>query len=361
VIENACKIGCGEIFYSLGNTSTPPENFYFEFELTEPKIVTITIDPSTLADYDIFASWTPESCCNSMSNCDEYTDLGFDEIRSIGPRVLLPGRYYFMINFSSAEEANPTYNLSLSCEETTIQEPTIISPENKTYIDTSVDLTTKCVGDFTSYDVNRSLDGGDNVTFGFSIANDTEFTVNLPLSEGSHNIYVTCFNGSVHSLSEKVYFTLVYPRYNFEAWVGGPSLFTVDKAELINIYVRNLGNVEDSYTISNFTKTAWRNEYPGEDFSYLVDVSLSSSRISSVKPGGIGGTFAIITLQGPVDSGEISFNLTSDTNSSVFQETLPLEIKAGFPISLPEFKVIGFIQLLVLVFLLRVIISLKKP
>jgi hypothetical protein len=335
----------------LGNTTPAPEYYYFNYTLNAPKEINITVVPSGGADYDIYANWTPGQCPTDTSSDsgDEGAQWGAGWSESI-VHMLEPGQYCVLIKLASSSQSDPTFDLSLSCRKMSIQEAIIISPENKTYYTQTVDLTIKCAGEFASYDINRSLNNAENITFGFSVANDTEFQNSTTLSSlpwGTHNVYVTCYNGSVSKSTDKVFFTLVQPVYEFEAWVEAPELFTVGKAELVNIYVRNNGNVKDSYIIT-FRKEATKD---GVDASHLIDVYFFSNRISSVEPGRVGNTFGIVTVSGPVGDGWVYFNITSDENSSVFQEVTPIHVVAGFPISLPEFGTEGFIQMLIFSFL----------
>ena len=131
--------------------------------------------------------------------------------------------------------------------------------------------------------------------------------------------------------------------YDFETWVEGPDLFTIGRPETVNIYVQNLGD-EDSYTIS-YTKEAF--VVGGTDHvDHLIDVRFPSNRIESVKSNGIGDTFATITSLGPFRNGKVIFTITSE--SSPVSHDVTLEITQGLPVNLPEFELIGLVQILIL-------------
>lgn len=129
--------------------------------------------------------------------------------------------------------------------------------------------------------------------------------------------------------------------YNFEVWAEGSGFFTTGTPQIVNIYVRNTGNVEDSYNIS-YNKSV---TFPPAD--NLVQINLPSYNINLVKPGRVGNTFATVTLLGPVTSAEIWFNVNSTGNQSS-KETKRIPIKSDYPISLPEFQLIGFLLLLII-------------
>jgi hypothetical protein len=342
--QPGCSIGCGETFTGLV-TDVGDVNV-IEFTIDTHKKVTIQVVPNGFGGFNLTGIWDPEAC-ESNNNQSHYGGAGLPS--TVSNSNLPPGTYYFMVGHV---ENDDTYDLSLICED--IIQPTIISPENETsYIAQTVDLVAKCSGSFDSYDLNYSLDGQDNVTFASSLPNNVESTVSLSMPEGDHQIYITCINGSVYNSSDIVYFSRYDPYYDFEAWVEGPELFTVGRAELTSIYVRNVGNIDDSYNIS-FTKEATKNGY---DVSHLINVYMPSRRVSLVEPNRIGNTFATITLSGPVDDGSVTFNITSE-KSSVYKE-VSIQLVTGMPLNLPEFGFLSLIQMLVLVFFIFMI-NLKK-
>jgi hypothetical protein len=287
--------------------------------------------PNNFVNFDLYTNWTANQCpitrCN-LAAAGQNETCSFD----------LPAGTY-VAGVKRTNTATGTYSLSISSEDVTMISM-ISSPQNITYYSQPIDLITKCTGSYASYNINRSLDDGQNITFGVSIANDTFFPSTLPpLLDGGHKLYITCYNGSI-SNSSIIYFTSIIPRYNLEAWVSGPSLFTIGKTELVSIYVKNIGNLVDNYNISS-RKYAQKATV---DVSHLVNVYFPSDRIVSVEPGKVGNTFAEVTVLGSIDSGNIYFNVTSETNSPAFRES-SIIINAGSPINLPEFRFFGLLQI----------------
>jgi hypothetical protein len=144
--------------------------------------------------------------------------------------------------------------------------------------------------------------------------------------------------------------TLSQVPYDFRTWTDESRLFVIGKPEITNIYVQNLGTNNDSYTITYKKEAYLKNLAPA---SHLLYVSIPSNRIHSVSPGMMGNTFATINLLGPVARGNITFNVTSENNPSIYRQGI-ISISAGFPISLPEFQSIEFLQLLVLVLVISI-------
>jgi hypothetical protein len=153
------------------------------------------------------------------------------------------------------------------------------------------------------------------------------------------------------TLSISVPISLGQVPYDFRTWADESRLFTIGRPEITNIYVQNLGTNNDSYIISYKKEAYLKNLAPA---SHLLYVSMPSNRIHSVSPGMTGNTFATINLLGPIARGNITFNVTSENSPSLYKEGT-ISISAGFPISLPEFELIGFLQLLVLVLSLLIV------
>jgi hypothetical protein len=139
---------------------------------------------------------------------------------------------------------------------------------------------------------------------------------------------------------------------DFEAWVGAPSLFTVGKTELVNIYVRNKDQNSDSFNITNYTKSAKNQQ--SQDVPHLVIVSIQSYKIRNLTTNETGDTFAKITILGPINSGNVTFNLTSDANPNIYHE-VSIGLMTGSPIVLSEFDSLGVIQILLITFLILVV------
>ncbi|MCX6821269.1 MAG: hypothetical protein NTW30_00675 [Candidatus Aenigmarchaeota archaeon] len=137
---------------------------------------------------------------------------------------------------------------------------------------------------------------------------------------------------------------------DFDAWVGAPSLFTIGKTELVNIYVKNTGSMADSYNITNYTKYA---KMQGHDVPHLVSVSIQSHRIKTLEWNETGDTFAKITILGPISDGKVTFNI-SNADQTVYRG-LTIDLTAGFPIVLSEFDFSGLIQILLITLFILVV------
>jgi len=336
--DDGCIVDSNKTLMNLSNPVNDVD--WVKFTIPSYRSVTIGVNPSTGGWYNLTLYQDSMSC----SGFSQYRGGALSTPVSITNSSLPPGTYYLKIGHVLG--ATSTYNLNLSSADVIVRKPMIISPENKTYYNSSINLTTKCVGNFVSYNINRSLDNGGQITFGFFIANDTVFTDMTTISSlpwGVHSIYVTCYNGSTQNSSDILFFTTVQPQYKLNGWVAGPKLFTIGRSELINIYVQNLGNLEDTFNVS-FKKTA--QDISLNDVSQLIDVNIPSKDIVQVEPGNIGNTVATITLLGPINTGSITFNITSETNSSVSQ-LVTIQVVTGYPINLPEFELLGMIQVLI--------------
>jgi len=136
---------------------------------------------------------------------------------------------------------------------------------------------------------------------------------------------------------------------SFKAWAAAPVLFTLGKTEFVNIYVQNTGD-EDSYNIT-YTKSATKQSFP---VPHLISVSIPSYKIKRLNINETGDTVARVTILGPIDSGNVTFNITSETQPSVFRVT-SIGIRTGLPIILEEFDIFGLVQILILATLILVV------
>ena len=140
------------------------------------------------------------------------------------------------------------------------------------------------------------------------------------------------------------YFFMEEPFYNFSIWVEAPSLFTIGKKEEVYIYIKNLGNRKDSYTIS-YTKEAVDQQL--NDVSHLLTVEMPSNKVEALQAGKVSATVATILVSGPIREGRVTFNVVSDTDPTIERSALII-IRGGLPTSLPEFGNIGMIGVMIL-------------
>jgi hypothetical protein len=143
---------------------------------------------------------------------------------------------------------------------------------------------------------------------------------------------------------------VVRANYNLEVKAEGPVIFTVGRTETVNIYVRNIGTDNDSYSI-NFTKKAqdqYLNSVP-----QLVQVSLFSNKTHNLTQNEQRSAFALITVIGPVKIGNVTFVVFSNAQPTNYRE-VSIKILSGMPVNLPEFGWLGLIEILVLVSLILI-------
>jgi uncharacterized protein YfaS (alpha-2-macroglobulin family) len=148
---------------------------------------------------------------------------------------------------------------------------------------------------------------------------------------------------------------VVKADYNFEVKAEGPSIFTVGRTETVNIYVHNIGSDNDSYSIT-FTKKA--QDQSLNSVPQLVQVSLFSNKTHNLTQNEQKSTFALITLIGPVQSGNVTFTIFSNAQPTNYRE-VSVKILSGMPVNLPEFGWLGLIEILILVSL--ILISTDAP
>ena len=156
-------------------------------------------------------------------------------------------------------------------------------------------------------------------------------------------------NRIIYLLIIFLYFFLVnniVKAADFDAWVGAPAIFTIGKPEEVNIYVRNNGPT-DSYNIT-YTKFARKNL---QDVPHLVSVAKEYYTIKLLTTNETGDTFAMITLLGPIDSGNVTFNITSVDHT----KEVSISLISGSPMVLSEFNLSGLIQILILAIFILII------
>jgi len=190
--------------------------------------------------------------------------------------------------------------------------------------------------DSASYAVTvRYNISGLNPNTEYNIYSNSQFVQTLQTDSDGNLPSFTISLSSEHEIKVEASGT-VPGAYNFTAWAEGPSLYTTGRPETVSIYVKNLGSVEDSYIITPISS------------SHLIDVSIPSNRIVSLEPGKVGSVFGTITLLGIIETGSVWFNVTPESYPSVYSLTAPIEIRVGYPVSLPEFELLGSIQIIIL-------------
>jgi len=139
--------------------------------------------------------------------------------------------------------------------------------------------------------------------------------------------------------------TNIHAQTNFELWVEAPPIFTIAKTESVNVYIKNTGAIDNNYTVT-YTADATIG-------SHLINVYMPIIRTKTLKRGDVSSILARVTILGPVTGGWVQFTVTPDSGAP---DTSPqILLITGSPINLPEFELIGLIQLLILASLLLII------
>lgn len=120
----------------------------------------------------------------------------------------------------------------------------------------------------------------------------------------------------------------------FDFWVGEISTATVGETIRLPIYVKNLGALEDNYTIS-VTSTS--------PSIYIQDQSLL---ISSLKNNEIRSTFSRMTLTVGGSDANVVVTVSSATRPT-YSQTKTLTIKGGLA-NLPDFDYLGIVQIMII-------------
>ena len=120
----------------------------------------------------------------------------------------------------------------------------------------------------------------------------------------------------------------------FDFWTGELSTATVGETIKLPIYVKNLGVLEDNYTIS-VTSTS--------PSIYIQDQSLL---ISSLKTNEIKSVFSRMTLTVGGSDTNVVVTATSATKPS-YSQTKTLTIKSGLA-NLPDFDYLGIVQIMII-------------
>ena len=124
------------------------------------------------------------------------------------------------------------------------------------------------------------------------------------------------------------------------------AIFTVGRPSSFLIYVQNEALEADNYTVTYEKEYTYPTQE--DDLSHLIHVHLVSNKIENLEPGRIRSTQGSITILGPIfDEGTVTFTITSEKTGHQEQKTV--EITGNVARVLPEFNLIGFVQLFFLV------------
>ena len=134
---------------------------------------------------------------------------------------------------------------------------------------------------------------------------------------------------------------------DFDVWSEREGVFTIGRSTPFIIYIKNKGVSTDSYTIT--PSVEYNYPLPVDDLSHLIQVHLVSNKIENLDEGQVRDTQGTITLLGEVHEppgGTITFTVEPDSGGS---ETTSIQISGSMSRVLPEFSLIGFVQLFFLI------------
>jgi hypothetical protein len=143
-------------------------------------------------------------------------------------------------------------------------------------------------------------------------------------------------------------FSLNKVNADFNFWVESTEVFTIGSPATFMVYVENLEPGVDNYVISYDVNY----EYPaGNDLSHIIDVRLQTNKIENVQTNQIKDTQGTVTILAQVypPGGTIIFTARSDggvERSDLIQ--VSGGPSGGIPKTLPEFSILGFLQLIFL-------------
>lgn len=133
---------------------------------------------------------------------------------------------------------------------------------------------------------------------------------------------------------------------DYEVWVEAPPIFTLVRTQSINVYIKNLGASDNNYNVTY--------EASASSGLHLINIYMPINRTKTIKPGDVGSVLARVTLLGPIVSSGITFTVEPDSGNPPSIDK-SINLITGSAINLPEFGLIGLIQLLILASLLLVV------
>ena len=133
---------------------------------------------------------------------------------------------------------------------------------------------------------------------------------------------------------------------DYEVWVKAPPIFTLVRTESVNVYIKNLGASDNNYNVTYATSAS--------SGLHLINVYMPINRTKTIRPGDVGNILARVTLLGPIISGSITFTVEPDSGNPPSIDK-SINLLTGSVLNLPEFELIGLIQLLILTSLLLVV------
>jgi hypothetical protein len=155
---DACKISCGK---TLTGKQTNDKQYY-KFSLQSPNDVSISINPSSNVDYDLYVKWGETQPTENSYDCKSENMAGeTDMCPYTNFKTLGVGTYYAMVKHVNGPSG--TYDISLSCKQTITTTTVIPSFDANSFTCSLISNGYRCQLNYTN-----NLDQDANVFFLFS-------------------------------------------------------------------------------------------------------------------------------------------------------------------------------------------------
>jgi hypothetical protein len=130
--------------------------------------------------------------------------------------------------------------------------------------------------------------------------------------------------------------------YNFNAWVQPKRIMlTLGTKTPIILYVENTGGYTDTYDV-NYRITSGNPSLINVELTGVTPTgSVASSEIKKLYPR--------MTVLSAINSWEVTFNITSRVDPSIYKNTTLTIIEGDNPLSLPEFGIFGLMEIFILI------------
>jgi len=128
--------------------------------------------------------------------------------------------------------------------------------------------------------------------------------------------------------------------FDFMVWVEPTrSMFTVGKKTAVNLYIHNLGYTDNYHITRNVTS----------DNPHLIQVDLTGvTPVYGIAFDETRIVYPRITVLESHTTGQVLFNVTSESNPGVFRNATLTVIESELTMSLPEFEIFGLFVIILL-------------
>ena len=129
--------------------------------------------------------------------------------------------------------------------------------------------------------------------------------------------------------------------FDFDTWVKPERMmFTLGAKIPVNLYIKNKGGYTDAYTIDYFITSS---------NPELIKVDLTGvTPTGSVAHGEIKKLYPRIMTLYTDATGDVTFNVSSQGDPTLYKTATLNIIESDFPLSLPEFDIFGLIGMIII-------------